>query len=161
MGLLYQTPCTMMAVGSRSGYAIWYNRPETQCGHLFEDELETPKAYRIRSLKNIQSKQRIRQCNAMPSRYNSNTAAKPNTRNATTKSGLSRPKRLTTPASRIMRSSSTRKPSPCSRSRNWPTTIRLTSCRSWKWWDYMAEIMNTNPDNSPVVHPLREVFHLH
>jgi L-rhamnose mutarotase len=30
-----------------------------------------------------------------------------------------------------------------------------------KWWDYMAEIMDTNPDNSPVVHPLREVFHLH
>jgi len=29
-----------------------------------------------------------------------------------------------------------------------------------KWWDYMADIMDTNPDNSPVVTPLREVFHM-
>lgn len=29
-----------------------------------------------------------------------------------------------------------------------------------KWWAYMADIMETNPDNSPVCHPLREVFHL-
>lgn len=29
-----------------------------------------------------------------------------------------------------------------------------------KWWDYMADIMETNPDNSPVTTPLREVFHL-
>ena len=29
-----------------------------------------------------------------------------------------------------------------------------------KWWDYMADIMETNPDNSPVTIPLREVFHL-
>lgn len=29
-----------------------------------------------------------------------------------------------------------------------------------KWWDYMADIMDVNPDNSPVVTPLREVFHL-
>ncbi len=28
-----------------------------------------------------------------------------------------------------------------------------------KWWAYMAEIMETNPDNSPVCHPLTEVFH--
>ena len=29
-----------------------------------------------------------------------------------------------------------------------------------KWWDYMADIMETNPDNSPVVKPLSEVFHM-
>lgn len=29
-----------------------------------------------------------------------------------------------------------------------------------KWWDYMADIMETHPDNSPVERPLTEVFHL-
>jgi L-rhamnose mutarotase len=29
-----------------------------------------------------------------------------------------------------------------------------------KWWDYMADIMETNPDNSPVSHPLVKVFHM-
>ncbi|MES2824926.1 MAG: L-rhamnose mutarotase [Pseudomonadota bacterium] len=29
-----------------------------------------------------------------------------------------------------------------------------------KWWAYMADIMDTNPDNSPVVEPLEQVFHL-
>ncbi len=29
-----------------------------------------------------------------------------------------------------------------------------------KWWDYMADIMETNPDNSPVVKNLEEVFHI-
>ncbi|MCA9434694.1 MAG: L-rhamnose mutarotase [Candidatus Omnitrophica bacterium] len=29
-----------------------------------------------------------------------------------------------------------------------------------KWWAYMADIMETNPDNSPVVFPLHEVFHM-
>ena len=29
-----------------------------------------------------------------------------------------------------------------------------------RWWDYMADIMETNPDHSPVSIPLREVFHL-
>jgi L-rhamnose mutarotase len=29
-----------------------------------------------------------------------------------------------------------------------------------KWWDSMAPLMEVNPDGSPVVHPLREVFHL-
>lgn len=28
-----------------------------------------------------------------------------------------------------------------------------------KWWAYMADIMDTNPDNSPVVEPLDQVFH--
>ena len=29
-----------------------------------------------------------------------------------------------------------------------------------KWWDYMADIMDTNPDNSPVSIDLRSVFYL-
>ncbi len=28
-----------------------------------------------------------------------------------------------------------------------------------KWWDYMADLMDTNPDHSPVCVPLKEVFH--
>ena len=29
-----------------------------------------------------------------------------------------------------------------------------------KWWAYMADIMETNPDHSPVSTPLPQVFHL-
>jgi L-rhamnose mutarotase len=29
-----------------------------------------------------------------------------------------------------------------------------------KWWDYMAPLMEVNPDNSPVVRSLPEVFYL-
>ena len=29
-----------------------------------------------------------------------------------------------------------------------------------KWWDFMADIMDVNPDNSPVYIPLKEVFHI-
>ena len=29
-----------------------------------------------------------------------------------------------------------------------------------KWWDYMKDLMEVNPDNSPVVTPLKQVFHL-
>ena len=29
-----------------------------------------------------------------------------------------------------------------------------------KWWDYMADIMESNPDNSPVAIPLKEVFYM-
>ena len=29
-----------------------------------------------------------------------------------------------------------------------------------KWWDMMADIMEVNPDNSPVTIPIEEVFHL-
>lgn len=29
-----------------------------------------------------------------------------------------------------------------------------------KWWAHMADIMETNPDNSPVCTTLKEVFHL-
>jgi len=28
-----------------------------------------------------------------------------------------------------------------------------------KWWGYMSDIMEVNPDNSPVVTELKEVFH--
>jgi L-rhamnose mutarotase len=29
-----------------------------------------------------------------------------------------------------------------------------------RWWKYMADIMEANPDNSPVSVPLKEVFYL-
>jgi L-rhamnose mutarotase len=29
-----------------------------------------------------------------------------------------------------------------------------------KWWKYMGDIMESNPDNSPVSIPLKEVFYL-
>ena len=29
-----------------------------------------------------------------------------------------------------------------------------------RWWKYMADIMDANPDNSPVSIPLKEVFYL-
>lgn len=29
-----------------------------------------------------------------------------------------------------------------------------------RWWKYMADIMESNPDNSPVSIPLKEVFYL-
>jgi L-rhamnose mutarotase len=29
-----------------------------------------------------------------------------------------------------------------------------------RWWDYMADIMDVNSDNSPVCTPLGEVFHM-
>ena len=29
-----------------------------------------------------------------------------------------------------------------------------------RWWAYMADIMDTNPDNSPVTKPLEMMFHL-
>lgn len=29
-----------------------------------------------------------------------------------------------------------------------------------KWWEYMSDIMVTNPDNSPVSVPLKSVFYL-
>ena len=29
-----------------------------------------------------------------------------------------------------------------------------------RWWAHMADIMETHPDNKPVVTPLRQVFHL-
>ncbi len=29
-----------------------------------------------------------------------------------------------------------------------------------KWWEYMADIMDTHPDNSPISIPLTQVFHM-
>jgi L-rhamnose mutarotase len=29
-----------------------------------------------------------------------------------------------------------------------------------KWWDYMAPLMETHPDHSPIAKPLKEVFRL-
>lgn len=29
-----------------------------------------------------------------------------------------------------------------------------------KWWNYMADIMEVNPDNSPVMKPLEQVFYM-
>ena len=29
-----------------------------------------------------------------------------------------------------------------------------------KWWNYMKNIMETNPDNSPVTASMKEVFHM-
>ena len=40
----------------------------------------------------------------------------------------------------------------------WAESANTEICR--KWWDYMADIMETNPDNSPVSIDLDKVFHL-
>ena len=40
----------------------------------------------------------------------------------------------------------------------WDASADTAICR--KWWDYMADIMETNPDNSPVSIDLLPVFHL-
>jgi L-rhamnose mutarotase len=29
-----------------------------------------------------------------------------------------------------------------------------------RWWAFMADLMDTNPDNSPVTTPLEEMFHM-
>lgn len=40
----------------------------------------------------------------------------------------------------------------------WDESASTEICQ--KWWDYMADIMETNPDNSPVSEDLMPVFHL-
>lgn len=40
----------------------------------------------------------------------------------------------------------------------WTKTAETNICK--KWWAYMADIMETNYDNSPVSIDLEEVFHL-
>lgn len=40
----------------------------------------------------------------------------------------------------------------------WEKTAETDICK--KWWKYMADIMDTNKDNSPVSIELQEVFHL-
>lgn len=40
----------------------------------------------------------------------------------------------------------------------WAKSADTSICR--KWWDYMADIMETNEDNSPISKDLSLVFHL-
>ena len=40
----------------------------------------------------------------------------------------------------------------------WNKSADTEICR--KWWHYMADIMETNPDESPVSKDLKQVFHL-
>lgn len=40
----------------------------------------------------------------------------------------------------------------------WAKSADTAICR--KWWDHMADIMETNPDRSPVSFDLDAVFHL-
>ena len=40
----------------------------------------------------------------------------------------------------------------------WTQSADTAICR--KWWDFMADIMETNEDNSPVATDLQLVFHL-
>ncbi|MCX7592087.1 MAG: L-rhamnose mutarotase, partial [Kiritimatiellae bacterium] len=40
----------------------------------------------------------------------------------------------------------------------WAQIASTPECK--RWWAYMRDIMPSNPDNSPVSSPLREVFHL-
>lgn len=40
----------------------------------------------------------------------------------------------------------------------WEKSAQTQICQ--KWWDYMADIMETNEDNSPVSVDLQRVFHL-
>jgi L-rhamnose mutarotase len=40
----------------------------------------------------------------------------------------------------------------------WAAIAQTEVCR--RWWRYLAEIMPSNPDHSPVSKDLREVFHI-
>jgi len=40
----------------------------------------------------------------------------------------------------------------------WASIASTEICQ--KWWKHMCEVMPSNPDNSPVSTPLREVFNL-
>lgn len=40
----------------------------------------------------------------------------------------------------------------------WNESAKTEICK--KWWDYMSDIMETNPDNSPVCVDLKPVFFL-
>lgn len=42
--------------------------------------------------------------------------------------------------------------------KKWDKSADTIICR--KWWDFMADIMETNPDNSPVSIDLIPLFHL-
>jgi L-rhamnose mutarotase len=40
----------------------------------------------------------------------------------------------------------------------WAAIARTPECQ--RWWRFMADLMPSNPDHSPVAQDLREVFHL-
>jgi L-rhamnose mutarotase len=40
----------------------------------------------------------------------------------------------------------------------WEAIAATNVCR--RWWRFMRDVMPSNPDDSPVAVPLREVFHL-
>ena len=40
----------------------------------------------------------------------------------------------------------------------WASIASTEVCQ--KWWQHMSSVMASNPDNSPVSAPLREMFHL-
>lgn len=40
----------------------------------------------------------------------------------------------------------------------WHAIAQTPECK--RWWGHMADVMPSNPDNSPVAIELREVFHL-
>lgn len=40
----------------------------------------------------------------------------------------------------------------------WAAVAQTPVCQ--RWWKFMGDIMPSNPDNSPVSHGLKEVFHL-
>jgi len=40
----------------------------------------------------------------------------------------------------------------------WAAIARTPACQ--RWWQYMADMMPSNPDRSPVAADLKEVFHL-
>ncbi len=40
----------------------------------------------------------------------------------------------------------------------WEAIAQTSICQ--KWWAHMTDIMPSNPDQSPVTQPLKEVFHL-
>ncbi len=41
---------------------------------------------------------------------------------------------------------------------HYDTSAETEICK--RWWDYMTDVMEVNPDNSPVSTPLECVFHL-
>jgi|SRR5271166_3413757 len=43
-------------------------------------------------------------------------------------------------------------------SERWDAIATTEACR--RWWGYMRDIMDSNPDDSPVSEDLEEVFHL-
>jgi L-rhamnose mutarotase len=40
----------------------------------------------------------------------------------------------------------------------WNAIAKTESCK--KWWAFMKDVMPSNPDNSPISAPLKEVFHI-